>query len=76
MGIVFSICSRVIAWRNMEAKVLASAARPADAGGGAELYAHVVEGTVERYDWPGFHGFNFILNGSLSGGVASLRYEP
>jgi hypothetical protein len=39
--------------------------------------AHVVEGTVERYDWPGFHGFNFILNGSLGGGgVASLRYDP
>jgi hypothetical protein len=39
--------------------------------------AHVVEGTVERYDWPGFHGFNFILNASLGGGgVASLRYDP
>jgi len=38
---------------------------------------HVVEGTVERYDWPGFHGFNFILNASLGGGgVASLRYDP
>ena len=39
--------------------------------------AHVVEGTVERYDWPGLHGFNFILNQSLGGGgVASLRYDP
>jgi hypothetical protein len=39
--------------------------------------AHVVEGTVERYDWPGLHGFNFILNASLGGGgVASLRYDP
>jgi hypothetical protein len=38
---------------------------------------HVVEGTVERYDWPGLNGFNFILNGSLGGGgVASLRYDP
>jgi hypothetical protein len=39
--------------------------------------AHVVEGTVERYDWPGLNGFNFILNQSLGGGgVASLRYDP
>ena len=39
--------------------------------------AHVVEGTVERYDWPGLNGFNFILNASLGGGgVASLRYDP
>ena len=39
--------------------------------------AHVVEGEVERYPWPGLHGFNFILNGSLGGGgVASLRYDP
>jgi len=43
----------------------------------AAYMAHVVEGTVERYDWPGLHGFNFILNQSLGGGgVASLRYDP
>jgi hypothetical protein len=42
-----------------------------------DYMAHVVEGTVERYDWPGLHGFNFILNASLGGGgVASLRYDP
>ena len=42
-----------------------------------QYMAHVVEGTVERYDWPGLHGFNFILNASLGGGgVASLRYDP
>ena len=42
-----------------------------------DYMAHVVEGTVERYDWPGLHGFNFILNQSLGGGgVASLRYDP
>jgi hypothetical protein len=42
-----------------------------------QYMAHVVEGTVERYDWPGLHGFNFILNQSLGGGgVASLRYDP
>ena len=39
--------------------------------------SHVVEGAVERYDWPGLNGFNFILNASLGGGgVASLRYDP
>ncbi len=42
-----------------------------------QYMAHVVEGTVERYDWPGLNGFNFILNASLGGGgVASLRYDP
>ncbi len=42
-----------------------------------DYMAHVVEGTVERYSWPGLHGFNFILNQSLGGGgVASLRYDP
>jgi len=42
-----------------------------------DYMAHVVAGTVERYDWPGLHGFNFILNQSLGGGgVASLRYDP
>jgi hypothetical protein len=42
-----------------------------------DYMAHVVEGTVERYDWPGLNGFNFILNQSLGGGgVASLRYDP
>jgi hypothetical protein len=42
-----------------------------------EYMAHVVEGAVERYDWPGLNGFNFILNASLGGGgVASLRYDP
>jgi hypothetical protein len=43
----------------------------------AAYMAHVVEGEVERYDWPGLNGFNFILNQSLGGGgVASLRYDP
>jgi hypothetical protein len=43
----------------------------------ADYMAHVAEGPVERYPWPGLHGFNFILNQSLGGGgVASLRYDP
>jgi hypothetical protein len=43
----------------------------------AEYMAHVAEGPIERYPWPGLDGFNFILNQSLGGGgVASLRYDP
>jgi hypothetical protein len=39
--------------------------------------AHLVEGDVERYDWPGLGGWNFVLHRALGGGgVASLRYDP
>ena len=39
--------------------------------------AHLVDGEVERYDWPGLHGWNFALHRALGGGgVASLRYDP
>jgi Acyclic terpene utilisation family protein AtuA len=39
--------------------------------------AHLVEGEVERYDWPGLSGWNFVLRRALGGGgVASLRYDP
>ena len=39
--------------------------------------AHLVEGEVERYDWPGLQGWNFVLHRALGGGgVASLRYDP
>ena len=39
--------------------------------------AHLVEGEVERYDWPGLCGWNFVLRRALGGGgVASLRYDP
>jgi len=39
--------------------------------------AHLVEGEVERYDWPGLGGWNFVLHRALAGGgVASLRYDP
>ena len=38
---------------------------------------HLVEGEVERYDWPGLNGWNFVLHRALGGGgVASLRYDP
>ncbi len=39
--------------------------------------AHLVEGEVERYDWPGLNGWNFVLRRALGGGgIASLRYDP
>lgn len=39
--------------------------------------AHVVEGTVRRYEWPGLNGFNFLLTEALGGGgMASLRHDP
>lgn len=39
--------------------------------------AHLVEGEVQRFDWPGLNGWNFVLHRALGGGgVASLRYDP
>lgn len=39
--------------------------------------AHFVEGRVERFDWPGLDGLNFLLHQALGGGgVASLRHDP
>jgi hypothetical protein len=39
--------------------------------------AHLVHGRAERFEWPGLHGFNFLLHEALDGGgVASLRYDP
>jgi hypothetical protein len=39
--------------------------------------AHLVEGEVERFAWPGLDGFNFVLRRALGGGgIASLRYDP
>jgi Acyclic terpene utilisation family protein AtuA len=39
--------------------------------------AHLVDGEVERFDWPGLDGFNFVLQHALGGGgIASLRYDP
>lgn len=39
--------------------------------------AHFVKGRVERFDWPGLNGFNFLLQEALGGGgTASLRYDP
>ncbi|HMN71139.1 MAG TPA: DUF1446 domain-containing protein [Rhodoblastus sp.] len=42
-----------------------------------EYMAHFVEGDVERFEWPGLGGFNFLLHRALGGGgVASLRHDP
>lgn len=43
----------------------------------AAWFAHLVEGPVERFDWPGIHGLNFLLHHALGGGgIASLRNDP
>ncbi len=39
--------------------------------------SHLVEGEVTRHDWPGLHGYNFVLRRALGGGgTSSLRYDP
>lgn len=39
--------------------------------------SHFVRGHVERFDWPGLLGLNFLLHEALGGGgVASLRHDP
>lgn len=43
----------------------------------ADHMAHLVEGSVTRFDWPGLRGFNFLMEKALGGGgIASLRYDP
>lgn len=40
-------------------------------------FAHFVQGTVTRFEWPGVQGFNFLLTEALGGGgMASLRHDP
>lgn len=40
-------------------------------------FAHYALGPVERFEWPGLYGFNFVLHRALGGGgVASLRHDP
>lgn len=40
-------------------------------------FAHFCEGPVERFEWPGLNGFNFLLQEVLGGGgIASLRHDP
>ncbi len=43
----------------------------------ARYFAHFVKGEVERFEWPGLNGLNFMLHQGLGGGgVASLRHDP
>ena len=43
----------------------------------ARWFAHLVQGPVHRYEWPGLSGFNFLLERALGGGgIASLRIDP
>ena len=43
----------------------------------AEWLAHLVQGTVTRFDVPGIHAMNFLCTRALDGGgMASLRNDP
>lgn len=43
----------------------------------ADYFSHFLRGPVERFEWPGLKGFNFLLHQGLGGGgVASLRHDP
>ncbi len=40
-------------------------------------FSHYAAGPVERFDWPGLSGMNFLLHQGLGGGgIASLRHDP
>lgn len=42
-----------------------------------DYFAHYVKGRADRFEWPGLHGFNFVLHQALGGGgIASLRHDP
>lgn len=43
----------------------------------SKYLGHLVKGEVERFDVPGVHAFNFVLQEALDGGgMASLRNDP
>ncbi|MDT0496414.1 acyclic terpene utilization AtuA family protein [Algiphilus sp. W345] len=43
----------------------------------AGWFAHLCEGPVHRWDMPGVHGLNFLLERALGGGgIASIRIDP
>ncbi len=43
----------------------------------AEHFRHLVSGRVRRFEAPGLHAFNFLLEEALGGGgMASLRIDP
>jgi len=40
-------------------------------------FSHLVDGPVQRFEAPGLHAFNFLLQNALGGGgMASLRIDP
>ncbi|MGB3246732.1 MAG: acyclic terpene utilization AtuA family protein [Sulfitobacter sp.] len=42
-----------------------------------DYFAHLCEGSVERFDLPGSNSLNFLLHESLGGGgIASVRIDP
>jgi len=42
-----------------------------------DYLAHFAKGKVERFEWHGLDGFNFLLHEGLGGGgIASLRHDP
>jgi hypothetical protein len=51
--------------------------RSATPGAVGRYFNHFVRGRVERFEWPGLTGLNFLLHEGLGGGgVASLRHDP
>lgn len=47
------------------------------AGAVKRYFSHFARGKVERFDWPGLKGLNFLLHEGLGGGgIASLRHDP
>ena len=41
-----------------------------------DYFAHLVKGTVTRYEVPGIHALNFVMTEALDGGgMASIRYD-
>ena len=44
----------------------------------AGVFAHYLAGEVHRWELPGLHGINFVLDAVLggSGGTSTLRYDP
>jgi hypothetical protein len=43
----------------------------------AAYFRHLVRGRVRRFELPGIHGFNFVLEEALGGGgTASMRIDP
>jgi Acyclic terpene utilisation family protein AtuA len=44
----------------------------------ARFFGHYLTGAVDRWELPGLHAFNYLLDGVLggAGGTSTLRYDP